>query len=189
MAWLGSFFARKRTASARQPERGGDPALRERVAEIIAGHAHSRQLPLLADLPPGESDILGHYLKQLRGSPADEFEARFLVWLGVTFNVEPVFATGVNAGYWTFDYGEGRVSLGVVGSGKNTMSRELADDIAWRLRIEEPLPAPFIERIKQEFTPDNPVLRRISPGVIRIQFNAKGLYPGGSLARALAPAG
>ena len=188
MAWLGSFFARKRAGSATEPERG-DPALRERVAEIIAGHAHSRRLPLLADLPPGESDILGHYLKQLRGSPADEFEARFLVWLGVTFDVEPVFATGVNAGYWTFDYGEGRVALGVVGAGKNTVSRQLADDIAWRLRIEETLPAPFIERIKQEFTPDNPVLRRLSPEVIRIQFNAKGLRRGGSLARALAPGG
>ncbi len=129
---------------------------------------------------------MSQHLKRLSGSPADEFEARLLVWLAVTFAVEPIFATGTNAGYWSFAYGEDPVSLSVIGAAKNTMSTQLADDIAWRLRIEEPPPGGFIERMKQEFTADNPVVRRMSSGAIRIQFNAKGQRPDSSLARSLA---
>ena len=183
-------------AMARDPEidvvaeliGGSDGIAREVVAGAIAAGKHvvSANKALLADLPPGETDTMSRRLKRLSGSPADEFEARLLVWLAVTFAAEPIFATGTNAGYWSFAYGEDPVLLSVIGAAKNTMSTQLADDIAWRLRVEEPPPGGFIERMKQEFTAGNPVVRRMSSGAIRIQFNAKSQRPDSSLARSLA---
>jgi hypothetical protein len=156
--------------------------MRARVATIIADHAQCRRLPLLADLPAGETDTLRHYMKQLGGSPAEAFEAQLLVWLALTFGVTPVFASGTKTGYWTFVHGGERVALSVIGAGKNTPSGQPRD---WRLRIEVAPPAHFIERMKQEFTADNPVARKMTSGVMRVQFSARGLRAGGSLARAL----
>ena len=188
MGWfkaLLSGLARKEKTGARYQKTDAHMSGKE-IATILASHAHSRNIPLMADLPPGETDVFSYYLKRLNGSPADEFEARLLVWIGSELHVIPVFNQGTNAGYWTFSYRGESVALSVIGAGKNTMSKQLDTNIAWRLRIEQALPASFIDRMKLEFTPDNPVVRRLGSDAIRIQFTAAGLRPDGALSRAIA---
>jgi hypothetical protein len=190
MGWFKSFLSgfagHKKAAEGEQAT--GARLSEQDIATIIANHAHSRKIPLMADLPPGETDVFSYYLKRLHGSPADEFEARLLVWLGSELHVIAVFNQGTNAGYWTFSYRGESVALSVVGVGKNTMSKQLDTSIAWRLRIEQALPASFIDRMKLEFTPDNPVVRRLGSDAIRIQFSATGLRPDGALSRTIAKA-
>jgi hypothetical protein len=190
MGWFKSLLSGfSGTGKAEARDQGNDSHLSEQeIATIIASHAHSRRIPLLADLPPGETDVFSYYLKRLKGSPADEFEARLLVWIGSELHVIPVFNQGTNAGYWTFSYRGESVALSVIGAGKNTMSKQLDSSIPWRLRIEQALPASFIERMKLEFTPDNPVIRQLGSDAIRVQFNVAGLRPDSALSRTLAPA-
>jgi len=179
MGLLSSIFSG--IAGGARPRNGLSEA---EIAEIIESHAQSRGIAFSAEQADAEADPLDAYLQRLGGCPADEFEVRLLVWLGRSFGVRPVFNLGTKAGYWTFSWHGEEVALNVVGPGKSTCESEMRAEIPWRLRMEQMPPARFIERMKEEFAPENPVVGK-RHGKVRVQFNAAGLRPGGGLARAL----
>lgn len=113
-------------------------------------------------------------LSLLKGDlAADDFEARFLLWLRM-FGITPIRQQGTNAAAWRFRYGDSDVSFVVVGQQKNT-ALPPSSHIAWLLRIEEAEPAPFITLVERYFAAGSGLRRRMPGGNTRIQFKSTAL--------------
>ena len=70
-------------------------------------------------------------------------------------------------------YDNAPVSFVIVGQTKN--GAPPAPDVAWLLRVEEPEPCAFIERVQRHFEPGLAVRRRMSDGRVRVQFKSTAL--------------
>lgn len=109
-----------------------------------------------------------------RDERAIAFERQFLAWLHIRFGILPTPRMGTNAQWWTFEYGNAAVSFVVVGQTKNG-SRPPAPGVDWLLRVEEPEPCTFIERVERHFESGSAVRRAFSGGRIRVQFTSTAL--------------
>jgi hypothetical protein len=109
-----------------------------------------------------------------RDDAAIAFERQFLAWLHIRLGILPKPRMGTNAQWWTFEYNNVPVSFVIVGRTKNGAAPP-SPDVAWLLRVEEPEPCAFIERVYRHFGPESAVRRRFSDGRVRVQFRSTAL--------------
>ena len=105
---------------------------------------------------------------------ADAFEKEFVAWVEQVAKVDLSVNVGTNAQSWEFPYSGHTVRFVIVGQTKNTASPP-GPGIDWLLRVEEPEPTFFIERLTLHFSPADRLRRRMHDGTFRIQFKSNEL--------------